>query len=62
MKNKNWNTLQYFKNNLGKTYSYQSTFGDIEKDKIFIPIKIAFRSRAYPKPNNVVVFPKKYVS
>ena len=54
MKNKHWNTLQYFKNKLGKTYSYQTTFGDIQKDK---------QLKVIPLPkSNVIVFPKKYVS
>ena len=54
MKNKHWNTLQYIKNKLGKTYSYKTTFADMEKDKKIKIISL---------PNsNVIVFPKKYVS
>jgi len=61
MKNKDWNTIQYFKNKLGETYNLQTTFGDIQKDKMVSAIRTHFKL-VYSKPSNVIIFPKKNVS
>ena len=55
MKIKDFKSNKYFALKLGKTYSYKSTFGNMEKDQVIK--KIA----ALPK-SNVIIFPKKYVS